>query len=172
MKIIQIWFLGLVKLGMMKWSLKIMRSALEESFLLVLITQVDTGHCSLMKTPLPGFTPQPDAPVQNNIFFNGRSEELWSIGNSGGRKLSWLISLSPEASSGNKDTSLCPVLASIKVGPGLLDPPSMYQALVTLVPKVTLVSGNIITLSPPSGMTSPIAASSNWEYHMLYVNIM
>ena len=55
---------GLSKLGMMKWSLKMMRSAVAESLLLVLMTQVDTGHFSLRKTPRPGLMPHPLAPVQ------------------------------------------------------------------------------------------------------------
>ena len=53
MKIIQSCFFGLSKLGMMKWSLKMMRSAWAESLLLVLMTHVDTGHCSLRNTPGP-----------------------------------------------------------------------------------------------------------------------
>ena len=65
MNIIHSWSLGLEKLGMMKWSLKMMRSADEDSLLRVLITHDDTGHCSLMNTPLPGFTPQPSKHVIN-----------------------------------------------------------------------------------------------------------
>ena len=123
MKIIQSCFFGLSKLGMMKWSLKMIRSALAESFLLVLMTQVDTGHCSLRNTPRPGLMPQPLAPVQKRTFLRGSSEESWLSGVPGGMKficegiLSW-----PGACSGYRDIDTLE-------GPGLISPPAMYHGL-------------------------------------------
>ena len=54
-------------------SLKTTKSALTLSCLLVVITHVVTGHCSLMKTPFSGRSPQEEAPFQKIIFLSGVS---------------------------------------------------------------------------------------------------
>jgi hypothetical protein len=49
--------------------------------LLVEMTQVETGHFLLIKTPRPGLIPLQDAaPFQSRIFFTGASAVSWLAG--------------------------------------------------------------------------------------------
>ena len=173
MNISQIWSLGRWKLGMMKWSLNMIKSELPESFRLVLMTQVETGHFSwkvrvkgylshrcfyntFRKTPRPGLTPQPEAPVQKRIFFSGTSGLSWSVGivPTGGRNINWEIIRSPGASSGNKVASLSPVSELTGQWWGQTSPSFMYQGLPSLLSLVELVILETGTFSPRITLTS------------------
>ena len=72
MYIIHFWCLGLLNVGLVKWSLKMTRSAEDASIRLLVIAHALTGHFSLRKAPLPGrMFPQELTPFHKRIFFSG-----------------------------------------------------------------------------------------------------
>ena len=112
-------------------TLNTTRSAFWPSIRLEEITQEDTGHCSLMKTPRPGLSPpQEPKPFHIKMVFKGTSESSMFSGTnpSGGTYINCSgMRSSPGASSGKTLAIRVPVSSETGQLVGLIWPSFMYQ---------------------------------------------